>query len=404
MPKRAIELGAVQIRRLGPGFHAVGGVAGLAISIKDTGASSWVLRTRVGGKRHDIGLGPYPEVGIAKARERAAEVKEKIRQGIDPIAEKRALHAALKADRGRTRTFEQCTDAFLKRKTAEFSNAKHAAQWRTTIETYANPTIGKLPVDHIALGHITRVLEPIWSEKTETATRLRQRIEAVLDYAIASGYRSGSNPAAWKGNLDAILPKPQKLKKVKHHAALPVDSMHDFWKRLKDQKGMGAKALSFAILTAARSGEVRGATWSEIDLKGKTWTIPEERMKAGQKHVVPLSPAAVKLLEALPRDNELVFPAPRGGKLSDVTLLAVLRRMEVDVTAHGFRSTFRDWAGERTAYPREVCEQALAHTLGAVEKAYRRGDLLEKRRRLMNDWQKFCETPAPTGDVVGIRG
>jgi integrase len=403
MPKRAKELSAVEVRRLPVGFHPVGGVAGLALVVRDTGAKSWIMRVKVGDKRRDIGLGAYPEVSLARAREKAAEAREKIQGGTDPVLERRAARDALKAASARSRTFEQCTEAFLARKFAEFKNEKHKSQWQNTLETYAGPIIGKLSVEDITLGHITRILEPIWETKTETATRLRQRIEAVLAYAITSGYRSGANVAAWKGNLDSILAKPQKLKKIEHHKAVPVDEIAGVWSRLNGQDGMGAAALQFVILTACRSGEVRGARWEEVNWDAKTWTVPAERMKAGKEHVVPLSPAAIKLLKSLPQDRELIFPAPRGGMLSDMTLGAVLKRMGVDATVHGMRSTFRDWAAEKSAFPREVCEQALAHTLGAVEKAYRRSDLLEKRRRLMADWQRFLETARPSGKVVKIR-
>jgi integrase len=409
MPKRAKTLSAIEVKRLGPGFHAVGGVAGLHLANGEN-SSSWILRVRIGSERPDLGLGPYPEVSVARAREKAAELREKARQGIDPRAERRALRAAIESERAalkvkqsRAKTFDVCAEDYLKRKTVEFKNSKHAAQWKSTLETYASPVIGNLLVDRIELDHVTEILDPIWSEKTETATRLRQRIEAVLDYAITKNYRAAPNPAAWKGNLDTVLPKPEKLKRVKHHAAIPVNDMGAFWSRLKGQDGMGAAALRFAILTACRSGEVRGARWDEIDVNAKTWTVPADRMKAAVEHVVPLSPAAIRLLESLPRTNEFVFPAIRGGMLSDGTLTAVLKRMEVEATAHGMRSTFRTWAAERTAYPREVCEQALAHTIGKVEAAYNRSDLLEKRRKMMRDWQRFIETPRPTGNVVELR-
>ncbi len=403
MPKRARPLSALAVRRLGPGFHPVGGVAGLALVVRSTGAKSWVLRVAVGGKRRDIGLGAYPEVTLAKAHERAAHARDLIRQGIDPVRERKAQRDALRAQTGRARTFRQCTDAYLKRKTAEFSNPRHAAQWRTTIEQYAYPVVGDLPVEAIQLGHITRILEPVWTTKTETATRVRQRIEAVLAYAITHGYRTGANVAVWKGNLDTILPNPQKLKRVKHFAAVPVGDMADFWARLGSQDGTGAQALQFLILTAARSGEVRGARWDEIDLQGQIWTVSASRMKARREHVVPLCPAAVEVLEARPRESALIFPAPRGGVLSDMALSAVLRRMGVDATVHGFRSVFRTWSAEHTGYPREVLEQALAHTLGALEQAYNRSTLLEKRRRLMGDWQRFLETPAMAGQVRALR-
>ncbi|MFO7593449.1 MAG: integrase arm-type DNA-binding domain-containing protein [Pseudomonadota bacterium] len=407
MPKKAKELSPLEVKRLAsPGLHAVGGVAGLLLQVTPTGARSWVLRATVGAKRRDIGLGGFPDVTLAQARERAREAREQIRQGIDPVEQRRAARDALRAEQAKRLTFDDAAKQFLARKSSEFKNAKHAAQWGSTLETYASPIIGKLPVDRIELAHIVQVLEPIWTTKTETATRLRGRIESVLAFATASGFREGDNPARWRGNLDAVLPKPRKLAKVTHHRALPFDQMPDFMIELRKREGMGARALEFAILTAARSGEVRGATWAEINLDAKLWTIPADRMKAGKEHTVPLSTAAVKLLKALPRmkGNDHLFPAPRGGQLSDMSLSAVTKRMGVDAVPHGFRSTFRDWCAERTHYPNEVAEMALAHTIGnKVEAAYRRGDLLLKRARLMADWCKFINSPARSGEVVSIR-
>lgn len=404
MPKKAKELSATEVRRLDkPGLYAVGGVAGLQLQVTQTGARSWILRTLVGSKRRDIGLGGFPDVPLAQAREKAREMKEQIKQGIDPVEARKAARDELRAAQAKHVTFDQAAQRFLANKAKEFSNAKHAAQWKSTLDTYASPVIGKLPVDRIELGHVVQVLEPIWDSKTETATRVRGRIESVLAYATASGFREGDNPARWRGNLDAVLPKPRKLTKVKHHRALPYEQMPDFMIELRKREGTAARALEFAILTAARSGEVRGAQWAEIDLEAKTWTIPGERMKAGKEHTVPLSAAAVKLLEALPRleGNNYVFPAPRGGELSDMALSGVTRRMGVDAVPHGFRSTFRDWCAEHTNYPNEVAEMALAHTINnAVERAYRRGDLLLKRTRMMADWAKFIETKPKAGGAT----
>ncbi|MEQ8249418.1 MAG: integrase arm-type DNA-binding domain-containing protein [Alphaproteobacteria bacterium] len=408
MPKIAKELSATEVRRLTQqGVHAVGGVSGLLLQVTDTGARSWILRTKIGPRRREIGLGGFPEVPLATARDKAREAKELIRNGVDPIAQRRAARVALIAADGKAITFKEAAEKFLGSKTAEFKNAKHAAQWGSTLATYAYPTIGKLPVDAVELAHVVKVLERIWANKTETATRLRGRIEAVLSWATVSGFRSGDNPARWRGNLDAVLPKPTKLKNVKHHAAVPWRDVAAFMVKLRKRDGMAARALEFLILTAARSGEVRGATWAEIDLERKVWTVPGDRMKAGKEHVVPLCDDAVALLKELPRmeDSNLVFPAPRGGQLSDMTLAAVMRRMKVAATVHGFRSTFRDWTAEATAYPHEVCEMALAHTVGStVERAYRRGDMFAKRARLMADWCKFVNTPAAkSGDVVAMR-
>jgi integrase len=338
------------------------------------------------------------------AREKARKAREDIVQGVDPIAQRAAAASALQAARGAETTFEQAARKFIESKSPEWKNAKHAAQWTATLETYAFPIIGSLQVRDVVLAHIVKILEPIWTTKTETATRLRGRIENVLDWATVRGYRNGENPARWKGHLDKILPKPGKVAKVEHHSALPVDAIGTFMVELRKREGIAARALEFAILTAARSGEVRGATWAEVDLYAGVWTIPGDRMKAGREHRVPLSEGAIKLLQALPRfsHTDLIFVAPRGGVLSDMTLTAVMRRMKVGAVPHGFRSTFRDWAAERTAYPRDVAEMALAHAIGdKVEAAYRRGDLFEKRRRMMADWDSFCNSTS-TGDVVPI--
>lgn len=417
MPKVTKELSDMEVRRLNtPGLYAVGRVRGLYLQVTKTGARSWILRYATGevryskaGKpfraRKDAGLGSYPTVSLKQARERAQALQDKLWKGVDPIEERKAARGALLAAQARGITFDECARQFLKSKTQEFSNPKHAAQWSSTLEAYAAPIIGRLPVAEVTLAHIVKILEPIWTEKTETATRVRGRIESVLAWATVSGYREGDNPARWKGNLDAVLPKPTKLKKVQHHKALPWQEVGDFVRDLRKRKGTAAKALEFLILTATRSGEVRGAEWSEIDLSAKTWTIPAERMKAGREHTVPLCDDAVRLLEALPRfeDNNLIFPGARGGLLSDVGLTKPIRAMGYKETVHGFRSTFRDWCAESTNYPNEVAEMALAHTIGnAVEKAYRRGDLLAKRTNLMRDWCKFINTPAKSGEVLSI--
>lgn len=418
MPKVTKELSAVEVKRLTrPGLHAVGGVRGLYLQVTKSGARSWILRYATGevryskaGKpfkaRKDAGLGGYPTVSLKQARERAQTLQDKLWQGIDPIEERKAVKGALLAAQSRGITFDDCARQFLKNKTAEFSNPKHAAQWENTLRDYASPVIGKLPVAEVTLPHIVKILEPIWQTKTETATRVRGRIESVLAYATASGFREGDNPARWKGNLDAVLPKPTKLKKVQHHKALPWQEINDFMVKLRQREGMAARCLEFTILTGLRSGEVRGARWDEIDLQAKTWTVPAERMKMKKSHTVPLCVDAIILLEQLPRfeGNDLVFPGARGGVLSDVGLTKPIRAMGYDVTVHGFRSTFRDWMSERTSYPHHVAEMALAHAVGnAVERAYRRGDLLAKRTNLMRDWCRFINSPARSGEVVGIR-
>lgn len=408
MPKKAREKAPIEVSRLTkPGMHAVGGVAGLYLQVLPTGARSWVLRVMVAGKRRDMGLGGFPDVTLAMARESARVARESIKSGIDPIAQRAAARSALAASREASVTFEDAARKFIAAKSGEWKNAKHAQQWTNTLEAYAFPVVGNLVCADVALPHILKILEPIWSAKNETASRLRGRIESVLDWATVRGFRKGENPARWKGHLDKLLSAPGKVQKVEHHEAVAVDSLGAFIQDLRKREGIAARALEFLILTAARSGEVRGAVWSEIDMTGRIWTIPPERMKAGKEHRVPLSDAAVRLLEALPRiaGNDLVFPSPRGLVLSDMTLTAVMRRMKRDEVPHGFRSTFRDWASERTNYPREVAEMALAHTIGdKVEAAYRRGDLFEKRTRMMAEWARFCETTTAAASVVPIRG
>jgi integrase len=342
-----------------------------------------------------MGLGPYPEVTLKEAREFALEARKLLRDDQDPIEKRQARRSAMASERQAALTFAQCAAAFIAVKENEWKNAKHGEQWRTTLATYADPVIGKMLVRDVQQAHILKILEPIWTTKTETASRLRGRIENVLDYASARGYRQGDNPARWRGHLDKILATPSKVAKVEHHTALDYGHICAFMVELRRQFSMGARALEFAIITAARSGEVRGANWAEIDLDRAVWTIPEQRMKAGREHRIPLSDPALCMLRAMPRikDCELVFPNTKGTALSDMTLTAVLRRMGCPVTAHGFRSTFRDWAGETTAYPREVIEHALAHQLkDKAAAAYARGTLFDKRRSLMADWAQFCDT------------
>lgn len=405
--RKVKALSAIEVQRLTtPGMNFVGEVAGLALLVKATGARSWILRCSIAGKRRDMGLGGYPDVTLADARRRARELREQIDNGIDPIGQRREARAALRAALVKAMTFNQCVDAYLGAHKESWSNAKHRQQWRNTLSTYAGPIIGDLDAAQIDTGLVLKVLQPIWSEKTETASRLRGRIESVLSWATTAGYRSGENPARWKGHLENLLAMPSKIAKVEHHAALPYRELGAFMADLSKMQGMGARALEFTILTAARSGEVRGATWAEVDMEADIWTIPGERMKAKAEHTVPLSDAALDLLRNMPREGTLVFPgAVVGRPLSDMSLTAVLRRMgRGNLTAHGFRSTFRDWAAEQTAYPSEVIEMSLAHTIAnKVEAAYRRGDLIEKRRRLMADWARYCATVATTGEVIAIR-
>jgi integrase len=360
-----------------------------------------VLRVSVAGKQREMGLGSFPSVTLAEARERARAHRAKVDLGTDPISVRRAAQSAAAAERNSQQSFSTVAAQYIAQHSKSWKNKKHEAQWASTLRTYAESVIGPMLVRDVSTAHVIKVLEPIWASKTETATRVRSRMELVLDFAAARGLREGPNPARWRGNLDAALPKPNKLAKVKHHAAVAVKEMPVFIARLRDQAGMGARALEFAILTAARSGEVRGAVWSEVDMARALWTVPSQRMKSGREHRVPLSEPAVKLLRSRPKGgpDDWIFPGLRG-PLSDMSLTAVLRRMNVDATAHGFRSTFRDWCSEHTPHASEVAEMALAHAVGdKVEAAYRRGDLFEKRVLLMCDWAKFLESDmsGPTG-------
>lgn len=408
MGRKATELGPMAVGRLtAPGLHFVGGVAGLALQVLPTGGRTWILRATVGGRRRDMGLGGYPDVTLAGAREAARKARELIREGTDPIDRAKAAKKALLAASAKGVTFREAAEAFIASREVVWRNAKHKAQWTSTLTTYAYPVLGSLCVADIDEPHISKVLDPIWSTKNETARRLRGRMEKVLDWATTRKYRQGPNPARWKGHLETLLPAPSEVSKPVHHPAMAIQEMAAFMADLRAAEGMGARALTFAILTAARSGEARGATWSEVDQERGMWTIPASRMKAGREHRVPLSRAALALLEALPRvaGSELVFPAPRGGQLSDMTLSGVMRRMKLQAVPHGFRSTFRDWAAEYTSHPRELVEVALAHSRGKVEGAYWRSDVMERRRKLMEHWAVFCATETVrTGKVVPIRG
>jgi integrase len=474
MPKIAKELSPLAVRRLAnrTGFHAVGGVAGLHLFVKDTGAASWVLRKMVGAERRNLGCGGYPTVGLKEAREEARRLVILVRQGIDPVADRKAASDALRAAQAKDKTFEQVARLCHAAKSPEFKNAKHAAQWIRTLETYVFPKIGRLPIAAVERPHVLAVLEPIWKTKTETATRVRQRIEAVLAYATVNHLRpEGVNPAAWLGNLQHALPKAAKLKQRESHAALPWRDMAGFMVRLRanvapasgpahplplseaakvlglhqetlarwvregapivTKGGLGRgnqstldpeavrawrrdvesggesvrRALEFAILTAARSQEVRLATWDQVDLTHKVWTVPAELMKSKKLHRVPLSDAACALLRALPRRKgvELVFPSVTGKALSDSTLSKMLRDWNVPAVPHGFRSSFKDWAREAcgTRYADEVSELALAHVdSNETRAAYARNELLEPRRKLMAEWAKHCATPAAAPATV----
>jgi integrase len=339
-----------------------------------------------------MGLGGFPDVTLARAREAARDARAAIRDGIDPIEAGRQARRSLIEKVQTGMSFRQAAEAFVSAHSSSWKNEKHRDQWTSTLRVYAYPVLADVDVSGIELAHILRVLEPIWLTKTETAKRVRGRLERVLDWAAARDLRSGPNPARWRGHLDKLLANPSKVRRVMHHRALPVDEMPAFMRALREQDGTGARALEFAILTAARSGEVRGCSWKEFDLEKGIWIVPGERMKAGREHRVPLSTAAQELVMRQPQraHQSFLFKASDGGPLSDMTLSAVLRRMKVEAVPHGFRSTFRDWAAERTAHASEVAEMALAHVVGnKVEAAYRRGDMVEKRRQLMEDWAVF---------------
>lgn len=420
MPAIARELSALEVKRLshpGKGGNvtcAVGGVSGLLLQITPNNGRSWILRTSIAGKRREIGLGGYPEIGLAEARNRARATKEQIQAGVDPIEARRSTQAALIAEQRRGLLFEDAVDRYLDAKLDAFKNAKHRQQWRNTLTQYAVPELGKMRVHDITVQDVLRVLnqpvgsgpETLWTAKTETASRLRQRIEAVLSWATVAGHRTGDNPARWAGNLKELMPAANKIAKVTNQPALQIEDAPRWFASLRTREGIGSRALEFAALTAARSQEVRGARWSEIDLTTAIWTIPAERMKMDREHRVPLFTLVIALLQAMPRyeGSDLVFPSTRGGEMSDMTLSATMKRIHsadlaaggagfIDRTSkrpavpHGLRSTFRDWVAEKTNYPSDMAEVALAHKLGnAVEAAYRRGDMIEKRRLMMVGW------------------
>ncbi|MFM0031191.1 integrase arm-type DNA-binding domain-containing protein [Paraburkholderia madseniana] len=407
MPKIAKELGALAVSKLiKPGMHPVGKVAGLYLQVTGSASRSWILRVKIGEKRREIGLGAYPAVSLKDAQTKAQTERDKIRTGVDPIIERRAAESALRVAQASEITFTEAARQFIASRSHGWKNAKHGEQWRNTLAQYAEPILGKMLVRHISREHVMQVLEPIWTSKTETASRVRGRIENVLDWARVKGYRSGENPALWRGNLDHLLAAPANVKPVRHHTALPYRAMGDFMETLRAIDSIAARCLEFTILTASRSGETRGACWTEIDLEAGVWRVPAERMKEKKEHRVPLSTAAVDLLKCLPRsdDQDLTFPSPRGKVLSDMTLLMIVRRLGAEATAHGMRSTFKDWASDITSHPRELIEVALAHVPGdSSEMAYWRSDVLERRRQLMEDWAQFISQPFKSATVVPIQ-
>jgi len=392
------QLQAVHLRNLEPGKVYFDG-AGLRLKVKANGNAFWVFRYTRKGVTHDMGLGPLRDVSLANAREQARRLRETLRTGGDPWTQRAQARAHT------VPTFRECAERMMETKRHEWRNAKHAGHWASTLKTYAMPVLGGLPVDAVETEHVLKVLEPIWTRKTETATRVRQRIEAVLDWARARRYRLGENPARWRGHLDKLLAKPTRIRTVRHHPALPYAELPEFMAALSEQKGIAARALAFTILTAARSGEVRGATWEEI--YGNVWTVPGERMKAHREHRVPLSRLACGMINAVPRFEaaRYVFPGQNLRKpISNGAMSAVLKRMgHPDLTVHGFRSTFRDWCAEQTNFPRELAEAALAHVIrDKTEAAYQRGDLLDRRRKMMEAWAKQC-WPMNRAGVVELK-
>lgn len=427
MPKIVKPLTDLEVRRISRiGWHAVGGVAGLLLQVRKPAKEgaisprSWILRVKVGEQRQPIGLGSYPQVSLAMARELAAKLVMEARQGVNLKAKKRAQRSALISAASKNKTFKECAQAYMEAHSSDYTNDKHRKQWQSTLETYAYPIVGQMLVSDLGISHVLAVLEQqtsidknnsgkLWYVKTETAKRLLGRIKSVLDFATVSGYRSGTNPAQWTGYLSTQLPSPKKLQKKEHHAAVPYQQMGEFITQLRKSSSISAKALEFLILTAVRSGSVRQAGWSEIDLDKQLWVIPAEHTKARREHRVPLQPRAIALLKSLPRfvSTNIIFPSPTGKSLSDMALSQFMRGMhergELNIKAvpHGFRSTFRDWAAEQTSYPDEIRKAASGHTVGdSVKEAYQRTDLLEKRRLLMNEWGNFLERPFIQSDNV----
>jgi integrase len=388
-----------------PGLYSDGG--GLYLQVKGPEAISWIFRFRFRGKARWMGLGSLGVVKLAEARLAAADCRRQLHEGVDPIAARGALAVQASTAAARSITFKDCAATYIENHRASWRNEKHAGQWVRTLAIYAEPVIGQLPVNEIDTGLVLRVLEPIWSEKTETASRLRGRIELILDWAAVRGYRTGDNPARWRGHLKSALPNRPQSKRGGRHAALPYGDMGEFTVALRAQDGLPPQALEFTILGATRTSETLGAQWPEIDRGAEVWTIPGERTKSGKQHRVPLSAPMLAIIDrmAAVRVNEFVFPGAKARRsLSKLAMSDVLARMKrQDITVHGFRSTFRDWAADQTAYPKDVAEMALGHAIAdKAEAAYRRGDMLDRRRRLMDEWATFCGTVAKAGKVVPI--
>jgi len=390
-----------------PGMYADGG--GLYLRVAEGGSKQWIFRYVANGRLRDMGIGPCHTFTLAEARERATEQRKLRLSGIDPIAHKRAQQGAAAAENARAMTFRQCATGFMRDNEKKWTHPKHRQAWETTLTKYVYPKLGELPVGLIDTPLVLEVIKPLWARIPETASRVRGRIESVLGWATVHGYRSGDNPARWEKHLDQALPARAEVAKKEHHAALPYTQVAAFMGKLRQDSSVMARCLEFITLTACRLGEAAGATWKEIDFEARTWTIPAERMKAAREHKVPLSAAAIALLKdvAAIRHSDYVFPGYKHGRpLGHNGLWTVAKRAGgADITVHGLRSTFRDWAAERTNFPREVAEMALAHAIpNAVEAAYRRGDLFQKRVRLMDAWADYCGKPQASGKVVALRG
>ena len=408
MAKAINKLKALYLtQKLKPGRYSDGD--GLWLQVTQTGSKSWLFQYAMSRRTRQMGLGSARTVSLAEARDLAADLRKLVSQGKDPLAVRDAEQAKARAEHARAICFREAAEQFIEQRKLGWRNAKHAAQWKSTLSTYAYPVIGDVAVGAIDRGMILAILEPIWTTKTETAVRLRSRMENILDAAKARGWRAGDNPAAWRGHLDKILPARRAVQKVRHHPAAPYCEIPGLMAELRGRNDQSAKALEFTILTACRTGEAIGARWDEIDFAQKTWIIPAERMKAGREHRVPLSARALELVKGLPRerDNPFVFLGNKPGKhLSNMAMLELIRDLRPGLTVHGFRSSFRDWTSEQTSYSREVAEMALAHAISdKSEASYRRGDLLEKRRRLAEDWSKYCRDKVARGaqNVVPIR-
>lgn len=400
------NLSAQGVKNAGPGKYEDGD--GLRLVVSSTGAKKWVLRITIAGKRREMGLGSYPLTSLAEAREKADTARKAVVKGQDPIAQRKAEMVEEVAPE--MPTFTQVAAWYIRAHRHGWSNIKHARQWCATLKTYARPTLGNKAINTISTEEVLKVLTPIWKKKTETAKRVQGRMENIFDFAAARKWRDAPNPARWRGHLDKLLPRPTRVQKVEHHPAMPYDEVPAFMEELKSKTGVSAQALQFLILTACRSGEVRGAEWSEIDLEAGIWTIPAIRMKAKREHRVPLSPEAIAILKTLPTlaNNPYLFFGIRSHRpISNMAMLQQMRGMGYGVggnkgeyVPHGFRSSFRDWAGEVSSYPRDVCEMALAHVIeNKVEAAYRRGDLFEKRRKMMEEWARWCTQPQQQEEV-----